>query len=177
MLEKLFNIGKKEKFRLELDESEIANKVEAVATQVKPETKQVVKEAKQVVEEAKPAIASKVENIKSEVTQVIEDVTSEDSQTAPEAKKGSAKKASTKQKKKDSSSKVASSPQVIDTSYSEEPFWVKLMYKTNEQQVAEQKAEEGFATKYLISKPKPRRRPGGSVDKFKDMARQTKVRF
>ena len=65
----------------------------------------------------------------------------------------------------------------IDTSYSEEPFWVKLMFKTSEEKATETASEKTFATDYLIEKPKSRRRPGGSIDKFKTMARQTKVRF
>lgn len=182
MLGKLFKIGKKDKFHLQLDENEVSavtekvtEKVEAVATQVKQETKQVAKEAKQIAEESQSAVASTVESVKSEVASVVEEVTPDAVQTAPKAKKTSIKNKKNQQKKSETS--VATAPPAIDTSYSEEPFWVKLMYKTSEQQAAEQQAEKTFATDYLISKPKPRRRPGGSIDKFKTMARQTKVRF
>ena len=173
MLGKLLNIAKKEKFHLELDENKVINKVEAVATKVKQETKQVVTEAKQVVEESQPAIASTVEDVKSGVVQAVEEVAPDIVQTSSKPKKTSIKD----KKKKSSTPTANTTPAVVDTSYSEEPFWVKLMYKTSEQKEAEQQAEKTFATDYLISKPKPRRRPGGSIDKFKTMARQTKVRF
>ncbi len=35
--------------------------------------------------------------------------------------------------------------------------------------------ESGFATDYLISKPAPNRRPGASLNKFKEMTRKMKV--
>ena len=50
------------------------------------------------------------------------------------------------------------------------------MYETSEQKTAAQNAEKTFATDNLISKPKARRRPGGSLDRFKEMARQTNVK-
>ena len=195
MLDKLLGLVKKDNFFLELkeDSSEIIEKVETVATQVKEETTKVVnkatKEVKQVVEEAKPVVASTVENVKSEANKVIEDIKSEDNKetlSAAKSQKTSSKKPATEsqksatesQKPATESQKPATNPQpVIDTSYSEEPFWVKLMYKTNEQKVAEKEAERGFATEYLISKPKARRRPGGSLDEFKKMASQTKTKF
>ncbi len=84
-----------------------------------------------------------------------------------------------------SEEKVAPAPAKItqavsvkeDTSYREEPFWIKLMYRSSEEKAAETAQEKTFATDYLINKPRARRLPGGSVDKFKTMARQTKVRF
>ena len=51
------------------------------------------------------------------------------------------------------------------------------LYKSSEEKAAEAVQEKTFATDYLIEKPKARRRPGGSIDKFKSMARDTKVKF
>ena len=155
MLGKLINFGKKNKFYLEIDENaSVADKVEAVATKVKEETQEVVEEVKQAVTESQA-----VKEIKSETKQIAEEAKSKVATVA------------------NKSEKSQPAPAVIDTSYSEEPFWVKLMYKDNQQKEAEQSAEKTFATDYLISKPKSRRRPGGSLDKFKTMARQSKVKF
>lgn len=161
MLGKLINFGKKNKFYLELDEdANLADQVEAVATKVKEETKEVVEEVKQAVTESQA-----VQEIKSETKQITEEAKSKVATVAA------------KSKKPKPAPEKTPAPAVIDTSYSDEPFWVKLMYKTGEQKEAEQSAEKTFATDYLISKPKSRRRPGGSLDKFKTMARQSKVKF
>ena len=194
MLRKLLRFGKKE-FYLELDEdSSVVEKVEAVATKVKEETKQVLKEAQQFVEESKPGVASTANQVKSEVKQFVKEVKPESTnetnnkkaatKTAIKSKKESAKnknqeppqKVAAKNKNQEPPQKVAPVSPTVDTSYSDEPFWVKLMYKNSEQQAAENKAEKTFATDYLISKPQSRRRPGGSLDKFKTMARETKGR-
>ncbi|VEP16456.1 conserved hypothetical protein [Hyella patelloides LEGE 07179] len=157
MLGKLINFGKKNKFYLEVGENaSLADKVEAVATKVKEETKEV----KQAVTES----------------QAVQEIKSETKQIAEEAKSKVATVAAKSEKTKPAPEKTPA-PAVIDTSYSEEPFWVKLMYKTSQQKEAEQSAEKTFATDYLISKPKSRRRPGGSLDKFKTMARQSRVKF
>jgi hypothetical protein len=55
---------------------------------------------------------------------------------------------------------------------SDVPFWVPLLY-TSEKAKAEAEANSGFATKYLVpTTSAPRRRPGGSLNSFLDMARQ-----
>jgi hypothetical protein len=176
MLGKLINLGKKNKFHLELredDNSGIAPKIEAVATQVKQETQQKVQEAKQALAKS-PAI----KEIKSETKEIVEDVKAKVTEVAPKAKKTSIKSnKKTSNKKKDAAPATSPKAKAIDTSYSDEPFWVKQLYKTNEQKAVEENAEKTFATDFLISKPQPRRRPGGSLDSFKNMARQTKVKF
>jgi hypothetical protein len=177
MLGKLINLGKKNKFHLELKEDDnfgIAPKVEAVATQVKQETQQKVQEAKQAI--AKSPV---IKEIKSETKEIIEEVKAKATEVAPKAKKTSIKgNKKTTSKKKEAAPVISPKAKaVVDTSYSDEPFWVKQMYKTSEQKAVEENAEKTFATDFLISKPQPRRRPGGSLDSFKNMARQTKVRF
>jgi hypothetical protein len=175
MLEKLTNLFKKEKFFLEIKENtdEVASKVGAVATKVK-------EEAQQLVEDSKPAIDSAIKDIKSETEDKVQKVKSstEDStvdSAQKDKKKELAKSSPAKIENKEDEPKKEAAPSV-DTSYSDEPFWVKLMYETSEQKIAAQNAEKTFATDNLISKPKARRRPGGSLDRFKEMARQTNVK-
>lgn len=183
MLEKFTNLFKKEKFFLELKENteDVASKVGSVATKVK-------EEAQQLVEDSKPAIDSAIKDIKSETKDKAQKVKSstEDSSFDSAQKEGNQKELAKssqatvenkedEQKKEATLSKEKSAPSV-DTSYSDEPFWVKLMYETSEQKTAAQNAEKTFATDNLISKPKARRRPGGSLDRFKEMARQTNVK-
>ena len=86
----------------------------------------------------------------------------------PEAKKE-------KTVKKTSIKKAASTS---PTTTSGQPEWVKLLYTKNESQNGEVENTEDntFATKYLMSTPsKSRRRPGGSMKKFMDMAREARV--
>ena len=182
ILDKLLNSFKKEKFFLELKENteEVVDRVGSVANKVK-------EEAQQLVEDSKPAIDSAVKDIKSETKDKAQKVRSSavdstpDSERKEDNKKELAKSslATVENKKSDSQkgtkSQAKSAPSG-DTSYSDEPFWVKLMYENKEQKAA-QNAEKTFATDNLISRPKARRRPGGSLDKFKEMARQTNVKY
>lgn len=175
MLGKL--LGKKNKYYLELkdDNSSITEKIESVATQLKQDTQEIVQDAKQAIAES-----SVIQEIKSETKEKVGEVQEKVTEILPQAKKAAAKsskKASKKTTEVASEAKALSSPQPTNNSYSEEPFWVKLMYKTNEQQATEQNSEKTFATNYLISPPQPRRRPGGSLAPFKAMARQTKTKF
>ena len=185
ILDKFLNIGKKDKFFLELkdDDNGIIDKVEAVATKVKEEAQQVVEEVKQTFEDSSTAeeVKSTAKEVKSETKQVAKEVKTQiKTKVDGEAKSQTA--SSPEQNGKSASKTEANAPSQqapasIDMSYSEEPFWVKLMYKTTEQKAAEESSEKTFATDYLISQPKPRRRPGGSLDKFKSMARETKNKF
>ena len=181
ILDKLLNSFKKEKFFLELKENteEVADRVGSVATKVK-------EEAQQLVEDSKPAIDSAVKDIKSDTKDKAQKVKSSVADATPdsEQKEGNKKElaksssATVKTQKDDSretTTQTTSAPSG-DTSYSDEPFWVKLMYENKEQKAA-QNAEKTFATDNLISRPKARRRPGGSLDKFKEMARQTNVKY
>jgi len=76
--------------------------------------------------------------------------------------------------RKDTANDAQSSPQPINTSYSEEPTWIKSLYNKQEETVEEEVVvvEKTFATDSLIAKPRPNRRPGGSINKFRDLARE-----
>ena len=66
-----------------------------------------------------------------------------------------------------------SATKTVNTSYGEEPAWVKSLYitKEKEEEVVEEKT---FAAESVIAKPRPNRRPGGSINKFRDLARGMK---
>lgn len=180
ILDKLLNSFKKDKFFLELKENteEVADRVGSVATKVK-------EEAQQLVEDSKPAIDSAIKDIKSDTKDKAQKVKSSVDDATPDSeqkrKKELAKSSSAKvenqegERKKEAPKSQETSAPSGDTSYSDEPFWVKLMYENKEQKAAKN-AEKTFATHNLISRPKARRRPGGSLDKFKEMARQTNVK-
>lgn len=72
----------------------------------------------------------------------------------------------------ETSSKVQSAPQVIDTSYSEEPAWIKSLYTKKEEVEEVIVVEKTFAADSGVTKPRPNRRPGGSINKFRDLARE-----
>lgn len=75
----------------------------------------------------------------------------------------------------DTATKVQSAPQVVNTSYSEEPSWIKGLYEQKEEEVVEVVvAEKTFAADSVVAKPRPNRRPGGSINKFRDLARELK---
>ena len=187
MLKKIFNFNKKDQFFLELDENEdvdIAATAKAIATKVTKETKQIAQDVKETV-----ADSQLVEKITSETKELTQKAETQAEQAVSQAKEkaqaqvkkvesqvptNSSAKSETTAKDSQSESveqKTNAQPVQIDTSYSDEPFWVKLMYKSSEQKEAEIKSEKTFATDYLISKPKPRRRPGGSIDKYKKMVK------
>lgn len=151
MLGKLF--GKRDKYYLELKNEEPYEKPVETVPDDSPAA------AQQTVSDAQPTAKKDEKNLQTTVATASETLNNINPvETAIKAPKT------------DTSS-------VADTSYREEPFWVKLMYKSNEEKAAEKVQEKTFATDYLIEQPKARRRPGGSIDKFKVMARQTKVKF
>ena len=80
----------------------------------------------------------------------------------------------------ESTPETESTPDSTNTGASsyEPPFWVAAMYNTNNGAANNngQVAEQTFATDNLMPTPtKFRRRPGGSLDKFKNMAKQAKT--
>lgn len=98
---------------------------------------------------------------------------------SPEAKPATkSKKTSIKNNKKKSTEDTpttSTTPSGGASSW-EQPFWVKVMYQNNSSSNGKvEKAEKTFSTDYLLPTPsKSRRRPGPSLNKFKEMARQTK---
>ncbi len=69
---------------------------------------------------------------------------------------------------------VQPTPQPIDTSYSEEPAWIKGLYEQKEEISETAIIEKTFAANAIVAKPRPNRRPGGSINKFRDLARELK---
>jgi hypothetical protein len=66
-------------------------------------------------------------------------------------------------------------PAAVKVPAPEVPFWVTAMRKTEEIVKAEPKSEMTFSTDYLISSgSSSRRRPGPSLNAFKEIARQVK---
>ncbi len=75
------------------------------------------------------------------------------------------------QKNKKTSIKTASTSKA---STYDQPEWVKLLYKNNQNGKVESEPDNTFATKYLMTGPaKSRRRPGPSMKSFLEMARKT----
>jgi outer membrane biosynthesis protein TonB len=161
MLKKLFGGKSDNGFYVELNENQSTNGKVPAATQV-AEEKKPEPAAIEVVEEKKA---------KTEPTNTVEEI-------KPEAvkKKSTKKKTSVKSKKKEST-EVATTPTPVAASASsdEQPFWVKAMYK-NSSNGQKADSETTFATDYLMPTPtRSRRRPGPSLNMFKDMARQAKT--
>lgn len=153
MLGKIFNQGKKKEFYLSIDETK---ETVAAATEAVTETVKKVTESLSSPEEngaAKPKSESQVTPNKA-------------------SKKTQGKKSQTASKQEPVKQPVASS-----ASSWEEPFWVKAMYKnaaSNAESVSGQTSQKTFATDYLIVQSSSRRRPGPSLNKFKEMVSKKK---
>ena len=194
MLKKLFNSDKK--FYLELDE---IKESEVVQTAVKTASKaaDVVKETASDVASSQP-----VQQAVTKAKDVLDDrqETAEAKLDKAEAKSQSEAKAKletkSKQNQKDRTKSEAKSKQngkQADTQEAEKsaptlensgassfdpPFWVAAMYNNNDSNKNGngRVVEETFATDNLMPIiTKYRRRPGGSLNKFKDMAKQAKT--
>jgi hypothetical protein len=187
MLDKLFG-GKSKKqngFYLELKE-DITESVNNIVPAVKETVGEKVSAVKETVEEKVSAVKETVEEKVSAVKETVEEKIADNKPTSTKVveekknktptKKKAAKKASAKSSEKPSTeSNNGQVPQVSSSaSYSETPAWVKAMYKKNTQNEAE--SETTFATDNLMPLPnRSRRRPGPSLNMFKDMARQAKT--
>lgn len=108
----------------------------------------------------------------------------EAAETVPVQSTKKSKKTSIKDKKKKATgtttapvSKATPASSNGASSY-EEPFWVKAMYKNNGSSNGKTEGgEKTFATDNLLPTPSNyRRRPGPSLNKFKDMARQARIK-
>ena len=165
MIKKLFG-GKSNEFFLELDETG-----KNQATETKAEEKQLEPVAV-ATEEKQPEPAATQEPEKQ--PEVVE------TKSATKSKKTSIKN----RKKKATKTAVTPSPTPTPVSSSstsswEPPFWVKAMYNSSSSNGSNGKVEGGeqtFATDNLLPTPSTfRRRPGPSLNKFKEMARQAKT--
>lgn len=188
MLKKLFSSDKK--YYLELDEIKDS---EVVQTAVKTAEKaaEVVKEKASEVASSQPV--KEAVKTASEVTSVAQEklasaITQENSTEAkPETKAKSATKTKPETKAKQNGKAEQSTKEVTEAkpalknsgaSSFDPPFWVAAMNNTNSNGTGSngKVTEETFATNNLMPAiTNYRRRPGGSLDKFKDMAKKAKT--
>ena len=160
MLNAILNLAKKGNgFYLELDESQ-ENQTTATTTEVKPQTAPVTKVE---VEPEKPEVTTPVAAKPAQ----------------PEAKPAVNKSVKAKsQNGKASAPKAKPTPANSGASSWEQPFWVKAMYNNSNNSSDEKAATSNntFATDYLMpTVSTSRRRPGASLNKFKDMANKAKT--
>ncbi|MDJ0714545.1 MAG: hypothetical protein QNJ54_10035 [Prochloraceae cyanobacterium] len=97
---------------------------------------------------------------------------------AASPKPKTAKKTTKKSGKKTEKTSVKASSVSSKATADSRPAWVRAMDNTRKKQEEKVNSNEEmtFATQYLIPTPtKSRRRPGPSLDMFKDMARQAKI--
>ena len=200
MLKKIFKSDKKYYLELpdEITESKpvqtavktaekVADAVQDKASEVldsKP-AKEAVKTAKQVTnkaeDKAKDTLKSKpvkeavktADKAKEEVKEKVESKTVE-SKTKINKKQKNAKQSDSKKPE----AKAKPSPQDAGASSFEPPFWVAAMYNNSNSNVNSDgtQAQPTFATENLMPVvTKTRRRPGPSLNKFKDMAKNAKT--
>ena len=199
MFGKLFGKKKNGGFYLELDENEVVQDVAETATKVKETAQEKVAEIKEskVVKNAVATASDVVETAQEKVAEIKEskvvknavESTSEAAETArqkvsavatTEEKattngKSKAKKSQKAEPKSEKQAPAAAKPANSGASSFDPPFWVKAMYNNNGSNGSSQQSEQTFATDYLMpTVTKYRRRPGPSLDKFKDMAKKSR---
>lgn len=172
MFKKLFNSDSK--FNLELDE---IKESEVVQTAVKTASKatEAVKEKASEVADSQP-----VKEAVAKTKDVLDSEKSDEAKPEPQAKKSAKTKSGQNGKQTDSTSEKADTPAKPEKSGAssyDPPFWVAAMYNNSSSKNSNGRvAEETFATDNLMPiVTKYRRRPGGSLQKFKDMAKQAKT--
>jgi hypothetical protein len=171
MLNKLFN--SKNKYYLELDEVKDSKPVQAVV-QTANKVAEVVKEKTADVVETKPVQeAIKTQN---EVTNTAQEKLQ--SATDTKAKRKQQNKQVATKSQEQTATKPAPAPKNSGASSYDPPFWVAAMYNNNNSSGSSNngKGEPTFATDNLMpTVTQYRRRPGPSLNKFKDMARQSRT--
>lgn len=171
MLKKIFKSDSK--YYLELDELKESKPVQAVVDTAEKVADVVQDKATEILE-SKPAqqAAETVEKTKDAAQEKLK------SATKTEAKSGNqTSKKGAEESKKQPEAKAQPSPKAGASSF-EPPFWVAAMYKNSSSNANSNGAQAGqtFATDNLMpAVTKYRRRPGPSLGKFKDMARQAKT--
>ena len=142
----LFNKNKSKEYFLELDESKTSQP-----------------EVAQTPESAEPAVEKPVEAVKT-------------LEAVPETKPASAAAEPTHQQKTKKTSKQTTAPATSPAAKWEPPFWVKAMQEATQKKVEEKAhAEMTFAGDNLLPLSQPRRRPGPSLNTFRNLARQAKI--
>ena len=179
MIKKLFG-GKSDGFFLELDESENSQPTETKVEEKQPEPTAVATEEKP----PEPAATQEPEKQPEPAAVATEEKPPEAPEAAEAKSAKKSKKTSIKNRKK-TATKTAATPSPKTTPVSsgskyEPPFWVKAMYNSSSSNGSNGQVEGGqqtFATDNLLPTPSAsRRRPGPSLNKFKEMARQAKIR-
>lgn len=170
MLKKLFN--SENKYFLELKESD------AVQTAVDT-TKKVASAAKETASEVADTAQDKLESVISTEEKPAESKAKPQEKPESEDKVKAKGKPEAEDKAKQNGAGKESEVQTVEntgaSSY-DPPFWVAAMYNNNSSQETNgngRVAEQTFAPENLMPiATKFRRRPGGSLDKFKDMAKK-----
>ena len=175
MLKKLFN--SENKYYLELDEITESEAVQT-AVQTAAKTTQVVKEKAQEIAKSEPvqqAVSTASEAVENTQEQLAGAIATDKADTKKPAKsKAKAAKNGKVAKSTDKQEKSPATPQDAGASSFDPPFWVAAMNNTNKKTTDSngQLADGTFATDNLMPTiTKYRRRPGGSLNKFKDMAK------
>ena len=168
MLKKLFGSGQKnDGFYLQLDQQE-TNKSTESSTSANDKAKVAA------APERKPEPAPAPE-VKATPAEEKESAPAPEIQPQTTAKKSKQAKSKTQKQPKVTAAKATN----FGASSFEPPFWVKAMYNNSGNDtngINGQKTAQTFATDNLMPViTKARRRPGPSLDKFKDMASKTRA--
>lgn len=156
MVLKFLGLGKKSEYFLEA-EPQPSNGSEP-ATKEKPKAEPA---AKITPESAKEAVSSTLETAASEAKSALESAASA-ATSATEAVASKVTKTTKKSKKSQKAKAESVAIEVDETTPAEAKAEIKAIPASN----------TTFATDHLIPKNTPRRRPGPSLDMYKDMARQ-----
>jgi hypothetical protein len=180
MLKKLFNSNNK--YYLELDELKDSEVVQTALKTAEKAT-EVVKEKAVEVAKSKPvqeAVKTAEEAVETAQDKLTSAIATEDKPAQKKAVKVTAAKSKASKNGKVAESKKIK-PQVKTASQNgassfEPPFWVAAMNNTNSTNSNGQGGETTFADDNLMPTiSKYRRRPGGSLAKFRDMAKTAKT--
>lgn len=185
MLKNMF--GSDKKYYLELEESQKSDVVKAAskaAGVVKEKATELAQSqpVQQVVETVSEASSTVTTAAQENLAAALPDETPVESK--PVNKNKSNKSAKAKAKQNGKAAGVNETPQKAQptlknsgASSFDPPFWVAAMYNNNSSTNSNGMiAAETFATDNLMpTVTKYRRRPGGSLNKFKDMAKQAKT--
>ena len=172
MLKKIFN--SESKYYLELDEIQESQPVQAAVKTAKKAASVVQNQAEKVLE-SEP-VQQAVETTKQAADAAQDKLQSAVNTEAKPQAKSSKKDAEKSQKAPEAKAKP--SPQDAGASSFEPPFWVAAMYNNSTTTAKSNgaQAEQTFATDNLMpTVTKYRRRPGPSLNKFKDMASKAKT--
>ena len=136
-------------------------------------------EVAEVAESPEPAPETPVEAVQTTKAEPVPETPVEPVQTTEvvqETKPPSDVAKPTSKKKTQKTSKQAAATAPSPAAEWEPPFWVKAM-KESTQKKAEEKAQPGmsFAPSNLLPLSRPRRRPGPSLNTFRNLARQAKT--